>query len=163
MGQHRACVSSLWGQRDLFSVQPKAEGRERGHSRSAGGGWRMRERLGILSHVFCICATSRFIRATTNASIRWPVGVDFKRRKADLLPVGAEPVDQVPKAAETGEARCPGGARRVQCDMVDALPDRRLSANALRGLNGRSPRRRQGFSTFERAGRLQQRGAWHQD
>jgi hypothetical protein len=35
--QHCAGLPGLWGQRDLLSLQPKAQGRERGDRRSADG------------------------------------------------------------------------------------------------------------------------------
>jgi len=43
----------------------------------------------------------------------YPTGrqvIAYNHRQADLLRAGTEPADQAPKAAETGQTRCAGGA-----------------------------------------------------
>ena len=44
-----------------------------------------------------------------------------------------------PQAVDAGQTRRPRGAGGAQHDLVDALPGRRLTSNAVRGFHGRSP------------------------
>jgi putative transposase len=86
-----AGLPCLWGERDLLSLWPEAEGRERGDRRSAGWADRCPQDVGFWS-VFPSSAQRQ------RAPMEPQAGV------SDLMRAGTEPADQTPQAAEAGQA-----------------------------------------------------------